>query len=134
MVAFMCGLEVQSYEGESGVWLQNLYAEGYDRYGFAITKNEIELDFLSILKDYKKQSKQEIASKFINTLVEVICTLGMQSKHKIILCGGVFCNNILSAKVLEKLRKNGKTCYIGNKIPPNDNSLSLGQMYYLLKE
>lgn len=134
MVAFMCGLEVQSYEGESGVWLQNLYAEGYDHYGFAITKNEIELDFLSILKDYKKQSKQEIASKFINTLVEVICTLGMQSKHKIILCGGVFCNNILSAKVLEKLRKNGKTCYIGNKIPPNDNSLSLGQMYYLLKE
>ena len=134
MAAFMCGLEVQSYEGESGVWLQNLYAEGYDHYGFAITKNEIELDFLSILKDYKKQSKQEIASKFINTLVEVICTLGMQSKHKIILCGGVFCNNILSAKVLEKLRKNGKTCYIGNKIPPNDNSLSLGQMYYLLKE
>lgn len=136
MIAFMCGLEVQSYEGESGVWLQNLYDEDFSHlsYDFSITKGVIELDFLSILKDYQKESKEKIASKFINTLAEVIYTLGMESELEITLSGGVFCNNILSAKVLEKLRKNGKTCYIGKKIPPNDNGLSLGQMYYLLKE
>lgn len=136
MVAFMCGLEVQSYEGESGVWLQNLYTESFSTlsYDFSINEGEIELDFISMLKDYRKEPKEKIASKFINTLSEVVFALGVKSESKIVLCGGVFCNNILSAKVLEKLRKNGKTCYIGNKIPPNDNGLSLGQMYHFLKE
>ena len=135
MVAFMCGLEVQSYEGESGAMIQSLYDERFGdlSYGFEIIEGEIGLDFVSILADYKKESKQKIASKFINTLVEIVFALSMQRDCKIVLCGGVFCNNILSAKVLEKLRKNGKTCYIGNKIPPNDNGLSLGQMYYLLR-
>lgn len=135
MTAFMCGLEVQSYEGESGVLLQNLYDESYAdlSYGFELDKDEIKLDFLSMFADYQRESKQKIASKFINTLSEVVFALSMQKDCKIVLCGGVFCNNILSSKVLEKLRKNGKTCYIGNSVPPNDNGLALGQMHYLLE-
>lgn len=135
MVAFLCGLKTQSYEGESGVWLQNLYDERFSAlsYDFCIEGGEIELDFLSIFEDSLSISKEEIASKFINTLAQVIFTLSKAENRKIVLCGGVFCNNILSAKVLEKLRKNGKTCYIGNKIPPNDNGLALGQLYHSLR-
>lgn len=135
MVAFMCGLQTQSYEGESGVWIQNLYDESFDSlsYDFYIKEGEIELDFLSIFEDYTKTSKEEIASKFINTLTQIILSISLSQNRKIVLCGGVFCNNILSAKVLEKLRKNGKTCYIGNKIPPNDNGIAIGQLYHSLR-
>lgn len=135
MVAFLCGLEVQSYEGESGVWLQNLYDEKFGSlsYGFCIQGDEIELDFPSIFADFPHSSPALIASKFINTLIEVVCAISLEKNCKIVLSGGVFCNNILSAKVLEKLRKNGKTCYIGNKIPPNDNGIAIGQLYYALR-
>lgn len=135
MVAFMCGLQTQSYEGESGVWIQNLYDESFGSlsYDFCLKEGEIELDFLSIFEDYTKASKEEIASKFINTLTQIILSISLSQKRKIVLCGGVFCNNILSAKVLEKLRKNGKTCYIGNKIPPNDNGIAIGQLYHSLR-
>lgn len=135
MVAFMCGLQTQSYEGEGGVWIQNLYDESFGSlsYNFYIKEGEIELDFLSIFEDYTKVSKEEIASKFINTLTQIILSISLSQNRKIVLCGGVFCNNILSTKVLEKLRKNGKTCYIGNKIPPNDNGIAIGQLYHSLR-
>lgn len=135
MVAFMCGLQTQSYEGESGVWIQNLYDESFGSlsYDFCLNEGEIELDFLSIFEDYTKVSKEEIASKFINTLTQIILSISLSQNRKIVLCGGVFCNNILSAKVLEKLRKNGKTCYIGNKIPPNDNGIAIGQLYHSIR-
>ncbi|RDU69561.1 carbamoyltransferase HypF [Helicobacter cholecystus] len=135
-VAFICGLETQSYEGESGVLLQNLYCEKYAHisYNFKLNNGEIELDFVEMFQDYLKESKERIASKFINTLINLVLLIAQERDCKIVLCGGVFCNNILSEKILEKLRKSGKSCYIGNKIPPNDNGLALGQMYYLLKE
>lgn len=135
MVAYMCGLKSQSYEGESGVVLENLYRKEFEdlRYEFVIHGSEIELDFPSIFIDYQTQSKEKIATKFINTLIEIVFTISMKYEYQIVLCGGVFCNSVLSEKILKRLRKSGRICYIGKKIPPNDNGLSLGQMCYLLE-
>lgn len=134
-IAWVCGLEIQSYEGESGEFLQSLYDENISQaYNFTIKEGEIALDFWAIFMDAKNQEEvTKIASKFLNTLVLVVLEIAERYPHDVVLCGGVFCNRILSTKVLEKLRVQNKNCYIGNKIPPNDQGIAAGQLYHLIQ-
>lgn len=134
-IAWVCGLEIQSYEGESGEFLQSLYDETITQsYNFEINDDEIVLDFWAIFVDARNgEEARRIASKFLNTLVLVVLEIAGKYSYDVVLCGGVFCNRILSSKVLESLRAQNKNCYIGNKIPPNDQGIAVGQIYHLIQ-
>lgn len=134
-IAWVCGLEVQEYEGESGEWIESLYREEIDGfYSFFVEGGEICLDFNAIFDDaYCNFDPSIIATKFLNTLVELIVQIAQKDSREVVLCGGVFCNRILSAKVLKRMREDDKKCYIGEKIPPNDNGIAIGQLYFLLQ-
>ncbi|WP_027327576.1 carbamoyltransferase HypF [Helicobacter pametensis] len=133
-IAWVCGLEFQSYEGESGELIQSLYDEKIlESYAFEISQGEIILDIEAIFDDALSRPPSLIASKFLNTLISIITSIASTYPQDVVLCGGVFCNRILSSKVLESLRKQNKKCLIGNKIPPNDNGIAIGQLYYLLQ-
>lgn len=134
-IAWVCGLEAQEYEGESGEWIESLYCEEVSEfYPFCVQSGEICLDFQSIFDDaYCNLDPSIIATKFLNTLVELIVQIAQKDSYEVVLCGGVFCNRILSAKVLKRMRENDKKCYIGEKIPPNDNGIAIGQLYFLLQ-
>ncbi len=130
-LAWVCGLEEQSYEGESGEWIGSLYDERVGQsYGFRIEGEEIVLDILAIYEDaHCGLEPSLIASKFLNALIEIVAKIAELYSYDVVLCGGVFCNKILSSKLLERL----ENCYIGEKIPPNDGSIALGQLYWALQ-
>lgn len=132
-IAWFCGLEQQTYEGESGEMIQSLYdASITESYGIKIEGDEIVLDFVEIFQD-RFCEPSWIASKFINALIEIVEIISSFYSYEIVLCGGVFCNRILSSKLLELFAQKGRKCHIGNKIPPNDNGLAVGQLYYLMQ-
>ncbi len=69
-----------------------------------------------------------ISAKFHNTLIDIIVAMAQKTKNKkIILSGGCFQNKYLLENAVLKLRQKGYWPYWPNKIPPNDNSISLGQ-------
>lgn len=49
--------------------------------------------------------------------------------HKVVLGGGVFQNTLLIERVLSILRAKEFQVYYNEKVPPNDGSISLGQVY-----
>lgn len=132
-IASLSGIsQMQSYEGETGLQLEMLYDKNIiEFYDFEIIENKI---------DFKKSIKQIvddkdckiIASKFINSLVELINKISNKYENlPIILTGGVFQNKTLLELVYKKLEK--RKVYSSKKIPVNDSGISVGQIYYLTK-
>ncbi len=128
-VASLAGiLQTQTYEGETGFQIQNAYDNSIkDFYSFKI--DEKQIDFSKAVKEIVKDKDSKlIASKFINTLVEVIFTISNRYKTlPIILTGGVFQNKTLLELTLKRLSK--KEVYISKKIPLNDAGICVGQSY-----
>jgi hydrogenase maturation protein HypF len=73
--------------------------------------------------------KDLVASKFINSLVEVIKKISNEINLPIILSGGVFQNKTLLTQILKNIDK--KT-YFNQTTPINDGGISLGQIKFLL--
>ncbi|MEO0240752.1 MAG: carbamoyltransferase HypF [candidate division WOR-3 bacterium] len=125
-----------SYEGQAAMMLEWVCDEKIEEYyNFEIKeKNGIlifdwEEMFEGIINDLKNGIKKEIiSSKFHNTLVEVIYEMANKVKiKKIFLSGGVFQNKILLEKTYKRLSKRFEV-YIHQRIPANDNGISLGQI------
>jgi hydrogenase maturation protein HypF len=125
-VASLTGVcQVMSFEGESGMMLEELYDDGItDSYPFAFEEGVI--DILPMIEEVTQEQNSTIAiSKFFNTLVEIIYIIHQQYPHlPLVLTGGVFQNRVLLGLVLERI----PTAIVGNKIPPNDGGISLGQI------
>ncbi|MFH1784606.1 MAG: hypothetical protein ABH868_06940 [bacterium] len=91
--------------------------------------------FMSMVRDMKKSyNKERIASKFHNSVIRVIVdiTRKISKSHGIrdvVLSGGVFQNNFLKTRVLEKLSGLGFRVFTNEKTPVNDLNISLGQYY-----
>ena len=82
----------------------------------------------------KEDDKKVIASKFINTVANII--LDISNLHKdlpIVLSGGVFQNRTLVEVLLKEFKKINRKIYLGEKYSPNDESISLGQVYFQLE-
>ncbi len=121
--------QVMSFEGESGMRMEEFYdASITGFYAFDI-KDEI-IDTLPIIKAINEENNRVVAiSKFFNTLVEIIESLHKKYDLPLVLSGGVFQNRVLLGLVLERI----PTAIIGNKIPPNDGGIALGQVVALHK-
>lgn len=94
--------------------------------------------FESLLKDKQEGvSLEKMAAKFHRTLVEIIADVCRQLHREfnfqaIVLGGGVFLNRWLTLMTQELLRRQGFRLYRPTRYSPNDESLSLGQIYHAL--
>ena len=124
-VASLVGVcHVMSFEGESGMMLEELFdssVKGYYTFGY---ENE-KIDILSLLTQLLNEKNIVTAvSKFFHTLVEIIARVYEPYDLPLVLSGGVFQNRILLSLVLDKFPK----AIISNAIPPNDGGIALGQV------
>lgn len=136
-VAFFCGIEKQSYEGQSGMIIESLYDKNItESYSYEIINDEIVLDsmFRGILQDSKHSriskldKKIQIASKFINTLVEIIIDIAVSQNAIVAFSGGVFQNKILCDRIIHSFNKRKITFYMHDKLSPNDGGIAFGQI------
>ncbi|MFT5662153.1 MAG: hydrogenase maturation protein HypF [Sulfurimonas sp.] len=124
-VASLLGIcQVMSFEGESGMMLEELFdssVEGYYTFGY---ENE-KIDILPLLTQLLKEKNIATAvSKFFHTLVEIIARVYEPYDLPLVLSGGVFQNRVLLGLVLERF----PNAIISNTIPPNDGGIALGQV------
>lgn len=130
-VSVLCGLEKVSYDGESGLLLEGLYdkriTQAYDIFldGKIIRYKHI---FLEMLED---KEPRVIATKFINALANITCSIADIHGLKTVLCGGVFQNRTLMEKVVANI---AQPSYFPNEIPINDGGICIGQLHYILSK
>ena len=143
-VAFMCGLESQSFEGESGGYVESLYNPRITaHYGFEIHNGVISLQQIvhGIVGDYKAdscKSRTIIATKFINTLAQIILQIALENRTnrpnlKVIFSGGVFANKILCDKITSEFRVHKIAHHFHSAIPTNDGGIAVGQIVAYLR-
>lgn len=80
----------------------------------------------------------EIAARFHNTIVSVICDGAIKiardtGLQKVILSGGSFQNKYLTEKVVKKLEQKGFQVFMNRKVPCNDGGIALGQLAVAMK-
>jgi len=120
--------QVMSFEGESGMLLEELYDESVTE-SYETRLHEDVIDFLPMIEAILHEANPRIAvSKFFNTLVETVVQISDLYDLPVILSGGVFQNRIL----LELLLKRLPNALIPNEVPPNDGGIALGQVVSLL--
>ena len=120
---------IVSYDGESGLFLESLYDESLKQsYTFTYEKNTIYYKSM-LLEMLHDKEPRVIATKFINTLVDIVYVVTKKYNVKVVLSGGVFQNKTL----LEALLNQNTHTYIWqHKLPPNDGGICVGQLYYAL--
>ncbi len=125
-------LHVQSYEGESGLQIEQCYdKKNPDIYSYEIIDSTIDLT-LMIKQILKQSDKKVICTMFINTIANII--INISNNHSflpIVLSGGVFQNKTLLELITSKLDALNKTYYYSKEIPLNDGGISVGQIYHL---
>jgi len=130
-----------SFEGQAAMMLEfSTISNIEDFYPFEFLSKEITIiDWqqivLDILTDINGNiSKEIIATKFHNTMAEIIVKFAEQKeKKKIALSGGVFQNAYLLEKTIKKLQENNFKPYWHQRIPTNDGGISVGQIAMVLK-
>ena len=127
-------LQDLAYEGESGLILERdaLEYSCDESYTYKINNGVIEFKDM-LVEILKEEDKTQIASKFINTLTQIILEISKKySELPVILSGGVFQNKTLLEKVIKAFKENDIKYYIQNQTPINDGGISFGQAYHAL--
>jgi len=124
-VASLLGIcQVMSFEGESGMMMEELYDSSVVGY-YSFRYKDGKIDVLPILVGMLAENDTTIAiSKFFHTLVEMIAVVYAPYDLPLVLSGGVFQNRVLLGLVLERFPE----AIISNTIPPNDGGIALGQV------
>ncbi len=116
--------QVMSFEGESGMLLEELYDNKIKGH-YTFTYEDGIINILPMLQEILDEKDRSVAiSKFFNTLVEIIKYMHTLYNIPLVLSGGVFQNRVLLASVLEAI----PSAIISNHIPPNDGAIALGQI------
>ena len=130
--SIILGLNNPSYEGQSGLEIEELYDASLNiSYDFKIENTVITYKeaFTKALKD----SKEAAATGFLNGLADLILKLSKDRKEAIILSGGVFQNKTLLSLVIKRFKQEGIKYYLPKNFSINDEALALGQLYYAIK-
>ncbi|ATB69518.1 NiFe hydrogenase metallocenter assembly protein HypF [Sulfurospirillum diekertiae] len=131
-VAVLCGMEGNvSYDGESGLLIEALYDPSITQsYTFEIDDKIIRYKpmFVQMLQDHEPRL---IASKFINTLVEMALTISHRYTYPIVLGGGVFQNRTLMEQILQNVTQ---PLYFPLQLAINDGGICAGQIYKSLQK
>ncbi len=117
--------QTMSYEGESGMRMEELYDESVEgHYGFEYKNREI--DILPIIEQILMEEDITVAvSKFFHTLIEMIAVIYNEYKDLPLVCsGGVFQNRVLISLLVKRF----PNVYLPTLYPPNDGGIALGQI------
>ncbi|NOQ65451.1 MAG: carbamoyltransferase HypF [Methyloprofundus sp.] len=134
--------QINLYEGQAAQALESAthLAETDAYYAYQLNAAEtleaaIQIDWqplvIQILNDLKAGNHALIATKFHNTLADIILQLAKQADEpRIILSGGCFQNAYLTEKTQQLLSNAGFQVNSHEQIPSNDAGLALGQLYF----
>ncbi|MCD4796306.1 MAG: carbamoyltransferase HypF [Candidatus Cloacimonetes bacterium] len=140
-VAAMLGLFPEiTFEAQSAMALEFLSADknisGKDNYPYNLEKDMIDIIPLirAVANDVqRKKPLHRIADKFHSTIINF--TLEAVKKahrktgiRKVVLSGGVMQNKVLLEGIGKVLTKNNFTVFVPSILPPNDGSISVGQV------
>lgn len=128
--------DYSNFEGQAAMKLEFSIEKGVDEhYEFEFLKNEIikinwEKIITGIIKDIEYGiQKSKIATKFHNTLTEIIVEFAKYTNQKkILLSGGCFQNVYLLERTIERLKQESFQVYWHQRIPTNDGGISFGQI------
>ena len=129
--------QINQYEGQAAMALENSAAASIvsdQHYQFQLNHGDpIVIDWQitleQLLEDSAHNPPELIATKFHNTLAEIMLAIAERAGQKnIVLSGGCFQNAYLVEKTVSKLKTAGFNGYCHEKIPPNDGGLALGQL------
>ena len=125
-VASLLGIcQVMSYEGESGMLLEEFYDSSVEgHFPFAYENGRINV--LPMIQGILEEENTNVAvSKFFHTLIEMITVVYEEYTDLPLVCsGGVFQNRVL----LELLLNRFPNVLLPNHFPPNDGGIALGQI------
>ena len=129
-VAIICGMDANvSYDGESGLFLESLYDASIDAC-YVVSYEEGVIGYKEMLPEmFNDKDPRVIATKFINTLVDIVGMVAKKYNFQVVLSGGVFQNRTLLEALL---RKDANRYVLQHKLPPNDGGICVGQLYYAL--
>ncbi len=129
MVAVLAGVcDRVSYDGESGLILESMYDKNINESYNIYLDGEV-IKYKHIIKEMIKDKEPAlIASKFINSLVDIVCDVSDNYSYKTLLSGGVFQNRT----ILEKILKRRNNTVFQSKLPINDGSIAIGQLANIL--
>lgn len=128
--------DYSNFEGQAAMKLEFSIEKGVDEhYEFEFLKNEIikinwEKIITGIIRDIEYGiQKSKIATKFHNTLTEIIVEFAKYTNQKkILLSGGCFQNVYLLERTIERLKQEFFQVYWHQRIPTNDGGISFGQI------
>ena len=126
-------LQIQSYEGEVGLLIEQHYDKSIlESYTYKINEENIDIS-LMIKEMILDLDARLICSKFINTIVQIILDISKSYEDlPVVLGGGVFQNKTLLEILINKFKEQNKEFYYNKNIPLNDGGISVGQAYYLI--
>ena len=126
-------LHVQTYEGETGLQIEQNYDKCITNIYTYTIKNE-EIDLSCMIKEIVKDSdKKLICSKFINTIVEIILDISnMYKDYPVVVSGGVFQNKTILSLLIKRFKQVDKVLYFNKEVPSNDGGISFGQAYCII--
>jgi hydrogenase maturation protein HypF len=131
----------RTYEGQPAVELEMATDEAED--GFYPAPLKIEPDvlvldtvaiFRRVVEDYwQGVEAPRIAARFLNSLVRLLAAACKTVREQtgletVALSGGVFQNGLLLTRLQDRLEKRGFEVLVHTLAPPNDGSISLGQV------
>ncbi|MGM9973026.1 MAG: carbamoyltransferase HypF [Clostridiaceae bacterium] len=130
-----------SYEAQGAIILENTIASQVkDYYTMEILSNEemIEIDYKELIKEVLSDIElqipiSEISSKFHNGLIEVTGKIVKKLSciyeiSEVVLSGGCFENQYLLCNMVKRLKAMGMKVFFNQKVPINDNGISIGQL------
>jgi hydrogenase maturation protein HypF len=136
VAALLLNCRENTYEGQAAVDLAELVHGGYsESYPFEMQEGVFYPAgvLAGILRDLKRGTdKALIATKFHNTLVEMVCkgvaeVRARSGLNKVVLSGGTWQNPYLLVMTRRKLKELGFDVYCHRLVPTNDGGLALGQ-------
>ena len=128
VAAIATGLEHVSYDGESGLIIEGLYDEKIQgSYQFECDAMGVIWHNSAILSMFQ-DSPSEIATKFLNGLVNCIIDMAKKYQRPVVLGGGVFQNKTLVKSLRHGLIKENIPLFFPHKTVSNDGSVALGQL------
>lgn len=128
--------DFSNYEGQAAMKLEFAIDKANENhYDFEFKMNDLTIvDWEKIIKgieiDLENQTERGvIASKFHNTLAEIIVEFAKRfNLKKILLSGGCFQNVYLLEKTIKRLKEENFKVYWHQRIPTNDGGISFGQI------
>lgn len=129
MVGWLGGLiDFNRYEGFSGMVMERFYRPSSDYIPLSTEYKEVDFSPLLEMAVRFRGEPEKVSTLFLNSIAQWVIELAKRYQLPLLLGGGVFQNRILLSLILES---SPVLVYFNSRLPANDGSIAVGQLYYL---